>query len=97
MSFLLYDIEEYYPSISPTLLNDALDFAKKYTKITDEEIKIILQARKTFLFCNSEPWIKKDETFGNFDVMSPKVHMTRVKCVSYVACYYWRRPARLSP
>ena len=68
MSFLLYDIEEYYPSISPTLLNDALDFAKKYTKITDEEIEIILQARKTFLFCNSEPWIKKDETFGNFDV-----------------------------
>ena len=68
MSFLQYDIEEYYPSITPKLLSEALTFAKEYTEITEEQIEIIMQARKTFLFCNSEPWTKKDNTFGNFDV-----------------------------
>ena len=40
MSFLLYDIEDYFPSISPQLLGAALEFAKKYTEITDEQVDI---------------------------------------------------------
>ena len=68
MLFLLYDIEDYYPSIKPELLSEALKFAKKFTTISDQDIEIITQARKSFLFCNKEPWIKRDKNNNNFDV-----------------------------
>ena len=67
MSFVVYDIADYYPSISKKLLTEALKFAAKHTEIKEEHVEIILQARKTFLFCEKEPWVKKDSN-GNFDV-----------------------------
>ena len=44
-----------------------LDNSKSLCKTIDEEISIIMQARKTVLFHGSESWVKK---FGNkgFDV-----------------------------
>ncbi|KAK2564350.1 hypothetical protein P5673_011775 [Acropora cervicornis] len=36
-SFICFDIEEFYPSISQDLLNKALDFASNYDNITTEE------------------------------------------------------------
>ena len=31
-------------------------------EISDQDIAIIMQARKTLLFQNGEPWVKKSET-----------------------------------
>ena len=53
-----FDIVEFYPSISEQLLNDALDFGKKYVNITDEEIKIVHNAAKSILINQDEIWIK---------------------------------------
>ena len=36
-------------------------------EITDQDLAIIMQTRKTLLFQNTEPWVKKSET-EDFDV-----------------------------
>ena len=58
-TFIAFDVESFYPSISCNLFEKAILFAKQYAKITQEEMNIIMQARKTFLFYNELPWIKK--------------------------------------
>ena len=72
-TFFQFDIESFYPSISPQLFNKALNFARIIVDISDSDYKIIMQSRKTLLFNNEEPWVKKhgDEEFdvpvGCFD------------------------------
>ena len=72
-TFFQFDIESFYPSISPQLFNKALNFARNIVDISDSDYKIIMQSRKTLLFNNEEPWVKKhgDEEFdvlmGCFD------------------------------
>ena len=64
---------EFYPSITDTLLNEAINFAKDTAgaNISSEERHIIMHARKAFLFHrnpnNGEviPWQKRN---GDFDV-----------------------------
>ena len=71
--FLKFDIVEFYPSISETLLNKAIDFAKRHVNISTDEIKAIKHARKSFLVSQREYWTKKgsdslfDVTMGSFD------------------------------
>ena len=67
MSFFKFDIQAFYPSISPELLTNALEFARSKCEICDNDFNIIMQCRKTFLFNNGEPWVKKGEK-ENFDV-----------------------------
>ena len=55
-----------YPSIKGTLLIKAINFAEKRANITNEEKVIIKHARKSLLYDNSEPWLKKDSRL--FDV-----------------------------
>ena len=64
-SFIVFDIENFYPSISLTLFNNAIQFAKEICEIPDNDLSIIMHSRKTLLFNNGEPWIKKgdEETF----------------------------------
>ena len=66
-TFIVFDIINYYPSISKDLLQQAIQFARKYTKITKEEEEIIFQAKETILIHNQLPW-KKKESDGLFDV-----------------------------
>ena len=46
-TFLNFDIAEFYPSISKHLLDDAINWAKQYTDVTDYDIKIIKHARQS--------------------------------------------------
>ena len=66
-SFIVFDIESFYPSISPKLFHEAINFVKTIRDIPDKDISIIMQSRRTLLFNNKEPWLKKS---GNeeFDV-----------------------------
>ena len=71
-TFAIFDIENFYPSITENLLQNALSFAKTYCSITDKEIDITMHARKSILFGNGSAWIKKDSsvfdvTMGSFD------------------------------
>ena len=64
-SFLVF--ETFYPSISPELFHKAINIFKITRDIPDKDISIIMQSRRTLLFNNKEPWLKKS---GNeeFDV-----------------------------
>ena len=70
--FIIYDIKDFYPSISRNLLQKALKFAKSLTTITDKDIEIVLHSRKSLLFHDGESWMKKngdlfDVSMGAFD------------------------------
>ena len=67
-AFLKFDIVSFYPSITPKLLENAIKFGRSVPGIfiskADEEM--ILHCRKSFLFCEEEPWEKIGPV--NFDV-----------------------------
>ena len=73
LSFICFDICEFYPSINEKLLSKALDFANKYRPISRPERDIILHAKRSLLFSNDSTWEKKssndlfDVTMGSFD------------------------------
>ena len=72
LSFICFDIEEFYPSISQDLLIKALDFASDYDNITTDERNIIIHAKSSILIHNHQPWQKKgnttfDVTMGSYD------------------------------
>ena len=48
--------------------NEALNLAKTLTDISETDVSIMMQARKTLLFNDSKPWLKK---FGNEDFDVP--------------------------
>ena len=58
MSFLQFDIVEFYPSISEELLAQAIAFATQYTTLTQQK-NLIFQTKKTLLFNNGKTWVKK--------------------------------------
>ena len=72
-TFTVFDIAEFYPSISEDLLKQAIEFAKNYTEISDGDLNIINHSRKSLLFHNNEAWEKKtsnnlfDVTMGSYD------------------------------
>ena len=49
-TFVLFNIVDIYPSISEELLKRALQFASQYTTISQQDMDIILHARKSMLF-----------------------------------------------
>ena len=64
--FINWDIDNYSASITPTLLEQTLDWATEYVDITPHQRKIITQACKSFLHFRGQPWMKKGDV--NFDV-----------------------------
>ena len=72
-SFISFDIVDFYPSISESLLDQALSWASNLADISDEDISIIKHARKSPLFNHGRPWIKNnnsnlfDVTMGSYD------------------------------
>ena len=67
VAFVQFDIESFYPSITKELLDKSIQYAKEITTLSDEEVNIIMQSRKTLLFHNQDPWIKRDGD-EDFDV-----------------------------
>ena len=69
----VFEIVDFYPSISELLLKSALDYAKLFCDIFDDDVEIIMHSRKSLLFDQNEPWIKKGDTpafgvtMGGFD------------------------------
>ncbi|GFR82547.1 hypothetical protein ElyMa_004101100 [Elysia marginata] len=60
-SFIIFDICDFYPSITKDLLEEALDFASLHTSITGEERNIILHTKNSTLYSNNEPWQKRQQ------------------------------------
>ena len=59
LSFICFDVCEFYPSINEKLLSKALDFASTYRPISRHERGIILHAKRSLLFSNYSTWKKK--------------------------------------
>lgn len=72
-AFICFDVVEFYPSISETLLNRALDFASEHVTISEDDRQTIVNAKHSLLFNNGQPWEKKnsntlfDVTMGSYD------------------------------
>ena len=72
-AFITFDVCEFYPSISEELLMKALDYASKFTKITQQDRHIIIHSKRSLLYHQNSPWTKKnsdstfDVTMGSYD------------------------------
>ena len=69
---MIFDIEQFYPSIKESVLLKALDFAKKHTKVLKKDIDVIRHSRRSLLFNQGETWVKKEDekfdvTMGAYD------------------------------
>ena len=70
--FIMFDIKDFYPSISKELLTDALTFAETINNLDDQDKKIIYHSRKSLLFNQEQTWMKKgsdlfDVSMGAYD------------------------------
>ena len=54
-SFTQFDVDNFYPSISLTLFNNAIQYACEITEITNHDISIIKHSIKTLLFNKNLP------------------------------------------
>ena len=59
-SFVNFDVENVYLSISEKLLTHAISSIKSSIDVTEEEYAVIMHSRVIILFQNSELWVKKD-------------------------------------
>ena len=72
-TFIKFDIGEFYPSITESIIDKALLFAKQHHDISNDNTRLIKHFRKSLLFSNNEAWKKKltescfDVTMGSFD------------------------------
>ena len=72
-AFITFDVCDFYPSISKDLLMKALNYASRFTTITQQDRHIIIHAKKSLLYHQNSPWIKKntnnmfDVTMGSYD------------------------------
>ena len=64
---MIFDLNNFYPSITSKLLNDFINFAKQYIDIKVKDLDTIKHARKLLLFYNNESWMKKN---GNLFVVT---------------------------
>ena len=78
MKLVMFDIKDFYPSITQDLLNKKLNFASEYIYISKFDIDNINHARKSLMFDVSNISIKKQ---GGL-LMCRWVSMMELKCVS---------------
>ena len=66
-AFIKFVIREFYPSITETILDNALLFAKQHHDISNDNTRLIKHCRKSLPFSNNEAR-KKKQTESCFDV-----------------------------
>ena len=64
----IFDIIDFYPSISDELLNKSIEWARKHTSIDDQEYETLMHSRRTLLHDNKGNMWNKKEIKKQFDV-----------------------------
>ena len=59
LTFIKFDVESFYPSISETLLRTAFEWAETLVNITQEEKDVINKTKLSLLFVRGSPWVKR--------------------------------------
>ena len=72
----MFDIKDFYPSITNDLVNKALNFASEHIYILKCDINVIHHARKSLLLNGSHNWVKKKGDL--FDVLMGVYHGAEV-------------------
>lgn len=67
---MIFDITEFYSSISKKLLDDSINFAQQHVQIKREDFNIIQQTRKSLLYKTDIPWQKKNTNLLNVKMES---------------------------
>ena len=57
-SFICFDVCDFYPPITEDLLSNAFEFASAYDNITEDEMQIIFQAKKSLLYKKPNPMVQ---------------------------------------
>ena len=65
-NFMIFDVKDYYSSISKKLLDDSINLAEQHIQIKREDFNIIQHTRKTLLYNKKIPWQNKNTNL--FDV-----------------------------
>ena len=76
LRFMVFDVVDFYASITPELLENSLTFTARYTQITQQTKDIIHQATHSFLFSDNQSWVKKNG--GTFDITMGGFHGAEV-------------------
>ena len=89
--FVNFDIESFYPSITPELLTRALEWATQYTSMSEQQKRVVFHASKSFIYSRGEAWVKKGDI--NFDnglggnhgllILSKLVELPNFRAISY--------------
>ena len=58
-SFVVFDIKNFYPSITLELLNNPIKCASEKCTISETDLSIIIQSRQTLLLSDKQPWVQK--------------------------------------
>ena len=72
LTFLKFDVEAMYPSITEELLSKSLEWAATLVEVTGEQVETINATKKALLYSEGQPWTKKGEVafdipMGSFD------------------------------
>ena len=62
----MFDIKDFYPSISKELQRDVLNFAETIINLVDQDKKVIFPSCKSLLYNQEQTWMKKED--GLFDI-----------------------------
>ena len=84
LSFVNFDVESFYPSITENLFQEAINFAKNIVDISNTELSIVMQARKTLLFHDDTPWVKRS---GNEEFDVPMGSYDGAEVCELVGCF----------
>ena len=66
LKFLKFDILAFNPSFSQELFDKVICWSKQFYDFTKQQLDVINNSRKSFLFLNDQTWTKKNKE--NFDV-----------------------------
>ena len=58
LSFVVFDIKSFYPSITPELLEEAIRWAEKFTTITEQDKQLFRESRRALLHHGESYWTK---------------------------------------
>ena len=64
--FTIFDIKDFYLSILEKLLTNPLNFSIEIIDISREDMQITYHARKSFLFNDGKPWMKRKGNLSAF-------------------------------
>ena len=92
LSFIQFDVVNFYASITPALLESSLTFATSFINISNDTKATIRQASNSFLCKDNETWIKQESEM--FDISrqleQPRVFFNKpLILVCFALCKNW--------